>query len=290
VTASSNSQATPPQRFSQHLVSSITFRGGDGNDSFRNTSSIPVNARGGLGDDTLSGGAGNDTLRGDEGQDSLIGGPGDDNLFGGAFGDTLAGGGGDDLLVGDFVEDIIGGNNISLFPKGATLKQVTLGDGPTPQSSGADGITLFPKGASLKQVTLGDGATPQSFDDQLFGGAGCDSLFGGAGADLLDSGIGFSASALRFNQPTTPRSLNLGTGCDVLSGGLGADAFVKPANATAQQVVILDLQTNESVSDQLGTAATGVSGPSVIGLASKFSSISMGTPGVIDESKLVVLC
>jgi Ca2+-binding RTX toxin-like protein len=261
VTASSNSQATPPQRFSQHLVSSITFRGGDGNDSFRNTSSIPVNARGGLGDDTLSGGTGNDTLRGDEGQDSLIGGPGDDGLFGGAFGDTLAGGG-DDLLVGDFVDDLVGAN----------------------------GISLSPKGVRLGQVTPNDGTTPQSGNDQLFGGAGCDSLFGGVGDDLLDSGADFSASARLFNKRTTLRLLNLGTGCDVLGGGLGADAFVKPANATAQQVVILDLQTNESVSDQLGTAATGVSGPSVIGLASQFSSISMGTPGVIDESKLVVLC
>jgi Ca2+-binding RTX toxin-like protein len=98
-------------------VQKVVFRGGHGNDAFRNNTDIPSDADGGLGSDFLRGGGGddvlrggpnsvgstvffvdNDTLDGGWGQDALYGGVGNDVLNGGQDGtaDTLHGGSGAD--------------------------------------------------------------------------------------------------------------------------------------------------------------------------------------------------
>ncbi len=73
-------------------VSKIEFDGHQGNDYFRNDTSIPTYALGGQGNDTLIGGSGNDQLFGRKDNDVLIGRGGEDSLFGEDGNDYLDGG------------------------------------------------------------------------------------------------------------------------------------------------------------------------------------------------------
>ena len=82
--------ATTHFSFSQEAIRGLVFRGGDGQDSFRNWSPLPVIAFGGAGNDTLVGGDGNDLLWGDDGSDRLEGRLGLNELDGGAGTDSLS--------------------------------------------------------------------------------------------------------------------------------------------------------------------------------------------------------
>ena len=84
-------------KFSTDQVKKITFAGYEGDDVFKNNTSIPSVADGGSGNDTLNGGSGRDTLNGGAGADTLEGTDGDDELIGGSGNDTLKGGGGNDV-------------------------------------------------------------------------------------------------------------------------------------------------------------------------------------------------
>ena len=115
--------------YSQTSVSSIVFRGGAGDDTLRNETSVPTEAHGEggndlliggsgddlmfgqLGDDTLLGRGGDDTLRGGDGNDDLKGHNGADLLTGGLDDDTLSGGGGDDILDGGLGNDELNGGS-----------------------------------------------------------------------------------------------------------------------------------------------------------------------------------
>jgi Ca2+-binding RTX toxin-like protein len=73
---------------------------------------VPIDLRGGYGDDYLRGGAANDSLQesagyGGDGHDLLIGGAGDDLLSGGARNDRLRGGTGNDELYGMAGHDLL---------------------------------------------------------------------------------------------------------------------------------------------------------------------------------------
>jgi Ca2+-binding RTX toxin-like protein len=101
-------------------VVQVRFNGFEGNDRFENQTTIPTDARGGLGDDTLIGGlaadvlrgdSGRDKLRGNAGNDSLLGGDGADTLIGGIGADTLRGGAGDDSLNGGLGADFLDGED-----------------------------------------------------------------------------------------------------------------------------------------------------------------------------------
>ena len=155
--------------FEQGEVQKIIFYGGWGNDSFVNLSTIPSEAHGDGGHDTLTGGAagdeihggsGNDqitangmawgllmgdTLYGDEGNDTLVGGVWNDYLSGGSGNDELSGGGGNDVLLGGHGNDTLMGG---------------------------------------------------SGNDQIFGGHGLDQLFGDAGNDYLEGGSDYYADQL----------------------------------------------------------------------------------------------
>ena len=105
-------------RFMLSDVFNIIFRGNDGNDEFNNITSIPSEAWGGGGEDTLWGGGGNDTLHGGDGNDRLLGDNGHDALYGDGGTDTLLGGRGNDRLDGgndQHVDQMTGGTGIDTF-------------------------------------------------------------------------------------------------------------------------------------------------------------------------------
>ena len=101
-------------------VNSIAADFGDNHDTLTlaNGFGIPINAKGGSGNDNLStagtgvvqfdGGSGNDVLVGGPGADRLTGGSGNDYLDGRAGRDTLNGGVGDDVVFGT-ITDLAGG-------------------------------------------------------------------------------------------------------------------------------------------------------------------------------------
>jgi len=120
------------QRFANTRIARVAFPGGDGNDSYLNSTSINdlvyggngndclismgiAELHGGAGDDYLFAyGAGNDLLFGDEGNDSLVGNAGNDRFYGGLGNDYLYGGDGSDTLVGGSGNDHLfgfGGND-----------------------------------------------------------------------------------------------------------------------------------------------------------------------------------
>ena len=72
---------------------------GDGDDRAEVTAPIPVELRGGEGNDELTGGEANDRLDGGPGDDRLTGGPGNDRLNGDRGGDHADGGAGDDAIL-----------------------------------------------------------------------------------------------------------------------------------------------------------------------------------------------
>jgi hypothetical protein len=124
----------------QPAITSISFSGGAGNDTFTNLTSVPCTANGNDGDDELSGGSGADfligdygidTLRGNEGADVLWGSGGSDILYGGTGNDTLYGHGGLDQLHGEDGNDLLNGGSSNDTLNGGygqdTLMAVGLG-------------------------------------------------------------------------------------------------------------------------------------------------------------------
>jgi Ca2+-binding RTX toxin-like protein len=71
----------------------------DGNDILNTTSTVPVNAYGGDGNDVLNGGPANDGLFGDGGDDVVNGNDGNDAMSGGSGNDIINGGPGDDNVI-----------------------------------------------------------------------------------------------------------------------------------------------------------------------------------------------
>jgi len=92
---------------------------GSKNDRAHNTTSVPMVAEGGSGNDSLTGGSshdrlfggsGNDYLNGRGGHDAIDGGQGKDFIYGGNGNDYLTGGAGVDTIKGQAGQDtIIGG-------------------------------------------------------------------------------------------------------------------------------------------------------------------------------------
>lgn len=136
-------------------VSKIMANVGDGNDVLRvhRNLNIPVEARGGAGNDTLVAGGGPAVFHGGDGDDQLTGSNFADELYGGPGNDYLVGKDGNDLLVGFLVDGddafLIGQSvriplDDSLFTTGADdvyWLRVTSSLGPTLyeiEFSGAD--------------------------------------------------------------------------------------------------------------------------------------------------------
>ncbi len=91
-------------------VGKVEFQGGNGNDRFVNYSTtLPVRAFGGAGNDYLEGYDGADVMVGGAGDDTLSGYGGNDQLWGGDGNDLILGGNGNDDLMGDAGNDQLNG-------------------------------------------------------------------------------------------------------------------------------------------------------------------------------------
>lgn len=213
------------QSFLGALVTSVTFRGGDGNDQFVMRSSISAAIHGQAGNDTLIGGDaadvlyggdGDDILRGGAGNDRLLGEEGVDQLFGNDGADRLEGGGGDDLLRGGAGADYLLG--------GLGSDRVYGDDGDDQLVGGEDRDYLY---GGLGDDILRGGDTRDYLygnegNDQLFGDAGSDILQGNDGADTLTGDVGNDQLLGGAGNDT----LDAGTGDDVLDGEDGDDLLM----------------------------------------------------------------
>ncbi len=85
----------------------IVFRGGFGNDFFRNNSLLRSTAYGSYGNDVLIGGGNTDLLVGGPNNDRLIGRDSTDYLYGEYGSDFLNGGNGNDYLDGGANNDVV---------------------------------------------------------------------------------------------------------------------------------------------------------------------------------------
>lgn len=212
------------QTFPTVDLSKIRFYGRGGDDWFRNNSSVPVQAYGQAGLDTLIGGSANDILRGggeadrlygQAGNDSLIGDAGDDVSFGGSGHDRADSGAGNDRITGEDGDDkIFAGEGDDYVDAGNGNDQVytwwgndyVLGGAGDDLISGHDGNDNLNGQSGIDQIYGNEG------DDRLTGGAQDDRLVGGNGADSLLGDDGWDAL---FGQG----------GNDWMAGGLGDDAL-----------------------------------------------------------------
>ncbi len=125
-------------------------------DTLGATTTLPLIANGGDGNDTILGSVNPDTLTGGAGNDLIDGGNRNDVIDGGVGNDTITGGAGNDVIVGG-PENVTGDDTDNDVIDGGT---------------GDDFI---------------DGAAG---DDDLMGGEGHDTILGGNGNDTLDGGPG----------------------------------------------------------------------------------------------------
>jgi Ca2+-binding RTX toxin-like protein len=220
-------------------VTRIVADGGLGNDDITITSAtIPVELRGGDGNDTLSGsgnvivlgGTGNDslssgnlgaTLDGESGDDTIQGGDAADTIRGGAGNDTLRGGAGADKIEGSTGIDTIFGE--------AGIDTISGDDGDDTIDGGADADTIT--GARGKDTIHGD-----TGDDTISGGDDADNLFGDADNDTLQGDSGDDVISGGDGNDTIDGGRGndhlLGdAGEDTLTGSLGADTLEGGADA-----------------------------------------------------------
>jgi Ca2+-binding RTX toxin-like protein len=89
IEASANTAGAVPTQLNRSWVMppKLVVSGREGNDGISNESNVPMIAKGGAGDDTITGGGASDELWGDEGNDILIGGNGLDTYY---FGDSVS--------------------------------------------------------------------------------------------------------------------------------------------------------------------------------------------------------
>ncbi len=231
----SHGNETHTQSFSANAVQSIIFIGGDGDDSFQNSTGLRSIALGQNGNDTLIGGSDRDIFLGGAGNDLLIGGAGNDNLLGGSGNDAIIGGKGSDTVNGG------SGNDLMIWNNGDGSDRMDGGSGnDTVQVNGADGagddFSIDPNGNrvrfqrnNLGLFTLDIGTTEnldvngQGGNDVIVGSAGLNGLIsldldGGEGNDLLIGGDGVDV-------------LRGGAGNDVLIGGKGNDIVLGEAGS-----------------------------------------------------------
>ena len=193
-------------------ITRLVFDLGEGDDGLttQNSVTLPVQADGGAGDDTLNGGAGSDGLDGDVGTDTLDGGNGPDTVHGGEGADLVAGGNGSDQLFGDGGNDVFGGEGGNDDVSGGTGVDAyyTYGSWPTPVPYSLNDVAddgVVPDIANVRtdvEELRGDlSQNTADMDLRLTGGPQANGLHGGNGDDVID-GLG---------------------GSDVLSGGDGDD-------------------------------------------------------------------
>jgi Ca2+-binding RTX toxin-like protein len=193
--------------------------GGDGADTFSNSTSTAVTLNGMAGNDSLSGGQGDDLLLGEQGDDNLTGNDGNDVLVGGDGTDSLDGGNGHDVLYID--------GNDSHIDGGAGFDQVLV--------LGSQGATLDLGQSHIERAIGGNGndflVTSGSTSVTIDGGNGDDTLSGSSAGDRLYGGLGND-------------NLNGKAGDDILMGGAGADRLIGGAGDDVLGIDADDLQAS----------------------------------------------
>ncbi len=185
--------------YSASSVKAITFYGGDGDDTFRNLTSIFADIHGEGGRDSLYGGPGSDFLEGGPGDDQLDGGKGNDvyKFVGSSLGaDTITDAAGVDTID---LSDRGGGNTLDLSRTGLQVVRsgnlsLNLKSGSAIENVGGSKYDDIIFGNSLANTLLGNGGNDRLYGrggaDTLEGGSADDALFGGAGSDMLRGGSG----------------------------------------------------------------------------------------------------
>src|SRR5262245_7602083 len=194
-------------------VARFVIYGDAGNDSIRNSTSIPT---------IQYGGAGNDSLHGGGAADGLYGEAGNDELEGGRGGDLLAGGVGDDTYR--FVGPGLGSDRI-VEPASADTDVLDLSAVSRPSVVGAppnpNGVRLDLASTSFRTVFTGLALTlstatgieqvrGSAFNDSIKGNARDNVIVGNGGADVI---LGLAGNDV----------LGGGPGMDSLHGGAGDD-------------------------------------------------------------------
>jgi Ca2+-binding RTX toxin-like protein len=238
-------------------VTSLELSGGDMDDELTNTTSLPVQAFGEDGHDTLRGGSADDRLDGGPGPDDLNGGSGNDRLYGatlqspgaGTDADVLAGGPGDDRLFGSGGADQVDGGPGADQLEGAGGADIMQGGDGRDGLVGGDGDDTEDGGtgddAVGTDVTLGVVETSQELgNDALRGGPGNDTLIPGPGppltdADTISGGDGFDR--VNYGSRMTPVDVskdgaaddgglterdNVALDVERVTGGLASDTLV----------------------------------------------------------------
>lgn len=201
----------------------VEIRGGDGDDNLTGGSRSDA-IFGGAGDDAISGGGGNDLLVGDEGNDNISGGAGEDRLRGGRGADILDGEGGNDDLDGGSGDDDVSGGVGSDVLRGQLGDDTLRGEDGNDILEGGFGADMLLGGPGNDTLRGGRGIDILEGDggnDTLQGGAGGDTLQGGAGDDLLQGESG--NDILRGGAGND--ELRGEGGSDDLDGGAGDDTL-----------------------------------------------------------------
>lgn len=234
--------------FSTSEVSAVEFDGGDGDDTFVNSTWLPASVDGGNGDDYLvggyaddviSGGAGNDHLRGRGNNDTLNGGSGSDDLYGDHLtnestltaGDLLidsdsntfvyGGGGGNDLFIGHSSADQV---DIDYYAPAEPTIELQDGVLVIEGSENADDIRLDVNGDDI-DIKLGGGFVYESVaandvsSVEMYGLGDDDYLLTISRPSLLDGGNGNDTLWGAWS----PDTLLGGSGNDSLAGRWGDD-------------------------------------------------------------------
>jgi Ca2+-binding RTX toxin-like protein len=175
----------------------ITFDGKLEHDSFINTTSLPSEAHGGPGLDSLQGGSGPDVFFGGDNEDIVNGNGGDDTLDGGVGTDKVTGGDGTDIASWADAQ-----NSVVAYLDGVA------NDGTSGENENIP--------ADIEGIQGGP------YDDKLSGtGGGNDILLGGSGADDLEGWGGDDTLKGEGGNDTLHRN----SGADVLDGGPDSDAL-----------------------------------------------------------------
>jgi len=211
-------------------VTNVAFQGGAGNDVLQaSPTNVIINAKGGLGNDSLEGGLKADYLSGDEGNDLLRGAKGNDTMIGWLGNDTLEwdNGDGSDRIsggVGIDTVDVDGsttqGDNFSLNANGnlAIFKRLNLGLFTLTVDT-AEKFDISGDGGN-DTLTVGDLTNTWVTNVAFQGGAGNDLVSG------IGSNVRFSLKGDGGNDTLTGGKNN-----DTLTGNWGNDWFLFNTNA-----------------------------------------------------------